>query len=65
MRVEAADEDEENRLVTLFEDSVVHPEASDLIFYPAKYFGDGHEPSADEVVDAALAYRPIELGPSD
>jgi len=23
-----------------------------------------HEPSVDEIVDAALAYRPIELGPA-
>jgi Colicin immunity protein / pyocin immunity protein len=64
MRVETADEDDEDRLVDLFEESVVHPAASDLIFHPARYFGEGHEPSAEEVVDAALAYRPIELGPS-
>jgi hypothetical protein len=64
MRVETADEDEEDRLVELFDESVVHPAASDLIFYPARYFAEGHEPSAEEVVDAALAYRPIELGPS-
>ena len=64
MRVNTADESEEDRLIDLFEESVVHPAASDLIFHPAEFFGEGHEPSAEEVVDAALAHRPIELGPS-
>jgi hypothetical protein len=66
MRGDGATEDEDDRLVELFEDSVVHPAATDLIFYPYKYFGEkyrGKEPTPEQVVDAALAYKPIELGP--
>jgi hypothetical protein len=57
----ATTEEEDDRLVRLFQDSVVHPGATDLIFYPDKYF-DG-EPTPEQVVDAALAYKPIQLGP--
>jgi hypothetical protein len=39
---------------------VPHPEADDLIFYPDRHFG--HEPTAEEVVDRALSYRPVEPG---
>jgi hypothetical protein len=66
MRVETSDEAEEDRLIELFESSVTHPAASDLIFYPHKYFGEAFRrtsPSAKQVVDAALACRPIQLGP--
>lgn len=63
MRAEA-DEAEEDRLVALFDDSVAHPSATDLIFYPQKYFKHD-EPTPEEIVDAALAYRPIQLGPGD
>jgi hypothetical protein len=46
-------------------DSVAHPEASGLIFWPDRYFDTGHEPTAEEIVDAALAHQPIQLGPAD
>ena len=62
MRAEGATEAEDDRLVALFESSVVHPQATDLIFHPHEHFGHD-DPSPEEVVDAALAYRPIELGP--
>lgn len=42
-----------------FEAAVIHPRASDLIFYPDDEFD--HEPTAAEIVDRALSYRPIEL----
>ena len=66
MRVESSEEAEEDRLIELFESSVAHPAASDLIFYPHKYFGEAfrdRSPSAEQVVESALAYRPIQLGP--
>ena len=59
MRAEGADEAEADALVDRFEASVPHPAASDLIFYPDAHFG--HEPTAEEVVDRALSYRPLEL----
>ena len=61
MCADAATEIEHQRLIELFEDRVPHPEASDLIYYPDRHF-DG-EPTPEQVVDAALAYRAIELGP--
>ena len=42
MRAETLDEAREDRLVALFDESVAHPEASDLIFYPHKHFGEGY-----------------------
>ena len=60
------DEAEEDRLVQLFEDSVTHPAATDLIFYPHEHFGPEYRnrmPTPAQVVDAALAYQPIQLGP--
>jgi len=48
-------EEEINDMITLLERNVPHPEVSDLIFYPEK------EMTAEEVVDAALAYKPIQL----
>ena len=68
MRGDGATEEEGDRLVALFEESVVHPDALDLIFYPHEHFGEEYRqrsPSAEQVVDAALAYKPIELGPGD
>ena len=63
MLVEAGiTEEGHDRLVQRFEDSVVHPAASELIFYSDKHFDA--EPTADQVVDAALGYRAIELGPA-
>jgi hypothetical protein len=53
-------EQELNELMDLLERNVPHPEVSNLIFYPP----DGISLSPEQVVDRALAYRPIELGSS-
>jgi hypothetical protein len=58
---DGATEDEDDRLVALYCDSVTHPAALDLIFYWDSYFDE--EPTAEQVVDVALAYKPIQLGP--
>jgi hypothetical protein len=65
LRADCADEREADRLVRRFDDSVAHPEASGLIFWPDRYFDTRHEPTPEEIVDAALAYQPIQLGPAD
>lgn len=52
-------DDEAGRLVAEFQAGVLRPGASDLIFYWHDEFD--HEPTAAEVVERALAYRPIEL----
>jgi hypothetical protein len=55
---------EQARLVQLFEQSVSRPDAAEFIFRPTRLpDGSWPDPSADEIVDQALAYRPIELGP--
>lgn len=56
-------EEEEHRLVTLFEESIPHPGGTDLIFYPDGVFGpqSSHRPTDEEIVDRALAYKAIEL----
>ena len=59
MEGDHATDDEVERLVAEFEAGVLHPGASDLIFYWQDEFD--HEPTAAEVVERALAYRPIEL----
>jgi hypothetical protein len=59
MRAEGADEAEVDRLIDDFEDQVLMPGASALIFYPDGHFD--HEPSAEEIVAKALSYRPIQL----
>jgi hypothetical protein len=58
MRAEGSESDLDAWL-DLIEDSVPCPigHVTDLIFYPP----GGQELSAEEVVDRALAYRPIEL----
>ena len=62
--IETGTEAEQDRLVQTFQQSVAHPAALDLIFSP-KRLPDGSwpDPSPEEIVDEALAYRPIELGP--
>jgi hypothetical protein len=50
-----ASEEERDRLLTVLEKSVRDPNVSDLIFYPER------EMTAEEIVDAALAYRPMQL----
>ena len=42
MRAETTDEAEEDRLVALFDASVAHPAATDLIFYPHQHFGEAY-----------------------
>jgi Colicin immunity protein / pyocin immunity protein len=59
MAGEGGSQEEADRLVDLFADNVPHPEAEDLIFYPEPHFG--REPTAEEVVDRALSYKPIQL----
>lgn len=46
-------------LVAEFDAGVLDPNATDLIFSSSKDFD--HEPTAAEIVDRALTYRPIEL----
>lgn len=52
-------DDEVDTLVAVFKAAVVYPGAYSLIFWPSDEFD--HEPTAAEVVDRALGYRPIEL----
>jgi hypothetical protein len=44
----------------IFERNVPHPEVSGLIYWPNDY-GLGDSPSAEEIVDKALSYKPIQL----
>jgi hypothetical protein len=46
--------------VRIFAANVPHPEASGLIFWSSRY-GLGRSPTAEEIVDKALSYRPIQL----
>lgn len=48
-------EGEEDQVVEELKSSVLHPRVTDLIFYNIPKL------TAEEVVDTALAYRPIEL----
>ena len=61
MAVEVGSEAEHDRLIERFEKNVPRPDASDLIFWPEHATSDARELSAEEVVDLALSYRPIEL----
>ncbi|MFD6443690.1 bacteriocin immunity protein [Promicromonospora sp. NPDC060204] len=54
-------ESETDELVSYFESQVPHPNASDLIFYPDEHFDS--DPTPEEVVQRAMAYRAIQLGP--
>ena len=54
-----SNDEESDRLVAEFEAGVLDPHATDLIFWSNKHFD--HEPTAAEIVDRALSYRPIEL----
>ncbi|MEV0129832.1 hypothetical protein AB0H83_15405 [Dactylosporangium sp. NPDC050688] len=52
--------------VSLFEANVVMPGAAELIFYPPPYLADSvanadADADAEQIVEAALAYRPIAL----
>ena len=46
-------EEEIDNMILLLEENVIYPDISDLIFYDEK--------SAEEIVDIALAYKPILL----
>ncbi|WP_328750009.1 hypothetical protein OHT57_31480 [Streptomyces sp. NBC_00285] len=48
-------EGEEDRMIEELKSSVLHPRVIDLIYYNTPKLG------AEEVVDKALTYRPIEL----
>ncbi|UGY95319.1 bacteriocin immunity protein [Streptomyces gobiensis] len=56
-RLLAADP-ESGYYVQLLEANVSHPRVSDLVFHPSD---DLQDASAEEIVDEALKYRPIEL----
>jgi hypothetical protein len=67
VRCDPADEDEQDRLLHLFEANVLHPRASTLIYFPHYELGPEYEDRSltpEEVVDHALAYKPIPLGPA-
>ena len=64
MEADAASEAEHDALIDRFEASVPRPGASALIFWPEQE-GFDRELTPEEVVDVALAYRPIELGGAD
>jgi hypothetical protein len=63
MAAEGETEEGADRLVELFEANVPHPDASNFIFWPEHAIGERRELSAEEIVDMALSYRPISLGP--
>lgn len=50
-------EEEQEDMMSLLQANVPHPEVSDLIYYPP----DDAELSPEEIVDRALAYKPIQL----
>lgn len=60
MMDEFLSEEDTDRAAAEFEARVPHPEASGLIFHPMEY-GFDSEPSPEDVVDRALAYRPFQL----
>ena len=67
LRCDPADEEEQDRLLHLFQASVLHPRASTLIFFPEQELGpeyQGRTLTAEEIVDRALDYKPIRLGPA-
>jgi hypothetical protein len=49
--------DEIDKLISLLEQNVPHPEVTDLIFYPE----DGRDMTPEEIIDCALSYKPIAL----
>lgn len=61
-RIQAGDgpEEEIDAALRSLERRVLHPRVSDLIFWP-QYAGFDRDLTAEEVVDAALAYEPFAL----
>ncbi|GAA0318347.1 hypothetical protein GCM10010302_66760 [Streptomyces polychromogenes] len=49
---------ESDYYLRLLQANVSHPRVSDLVFHPS---GSLRDPSAEQIVDMALAYRPIAL----
>jgi hypothetical protein len=57
-------EAEQDEALRRFSQSVPHPRAADLIYWPERRADDSFAAmTATEIVDAALSYRAIELGP--
>lgn len=54
-------EAEIDALMEQFDQNVPHPDGASLLFYPEHGSASGYAPSAEEVVDKCLAYRPIIL----
>ena len=54
-------ETEIDALMELFDQNVPHPDGSSLFFYPEHGSASGYAPSAEEVVDKCLVYRPTIL----
>jgi hypothetical protein len=59
-------EEENSKLMELFDANVPHPEGSSLFFYPENFNADTdniseYNPAAEEVVDKCLNYKPIIL----
>ncbi|MFD3336672.1 bacteriocin immunity protein [Streptomyces sp. NPDC058700] len=52
----AESEEDQDALIETLKRNVSHPRVLDLIFHP-----EDDEPTAEQVVDSALSYRPIEL----
>jgi hypothetical protein len=57
-RILCAGAEERARLMEEFEQEVLNPEACNLIDFPY-HCGLGRNPSAEEIVDAALSFRPF------
>ncbi|PUB23954.1 colicin immunity protein/pyocin immunity protein [Promicromonospora sp. AC04] len=54
-----ASEHEASLAVAQFRAAVPDPNGTDLIFYPSHAFD--HEPTAEEIVERALSYRPFQM----
>lgn len=54
-----ASEQEASLAVAQFQAAVPDPHGTDLLFYPGHAFD--HEPTAEEIVDRALSYRPFRM----
>jgi hypothetical protein len=68
MRCDPPDDAEQDKLLWLFENNVLHPRASSFIYFPEHELGSGYEGRSltpEEVVDHVLAYKPIKLGPAE
>jgi hypothetical protein len=50
-------EEEIDKMITTLEANVPHPEVTDLIYYP-----EHGDPTPEEVVEEALAFRPTPMG---